>query len=62
MGLVTLTMREALSLVWAITPLAYMGLRGILTARRRITPLITIMMMELELMDHIFGVYHRFYL
>ena len=55
-------MREALSLVWAITPLAYMGLRGILTARRKITPLITIMMMELELMDHIFGVYHRFYL
>ena len=55
-------MRVAFSLVWAMTPLAYIGLRGILTARRRITPLITTMMMELELMDHIFVVYHRFYL
>ena len=62
MAMLTLTMREAFSLVWAITPLAYIGLRGILTARRRITPLIITMMMELELMDHILGVYHRFYL
>ena len=51
--MLTLTMREAFSLVWAITPLAYMGLRGIVTEKKRVT-LIT-NMMELELMDHIFG-------
>ena len=51
--MLTLTMMEAFSLVWAITPLAYIGLRGILTEKRRVTLIPN--MMELELMDHIFG-------
>ena len=51
--MLTLTMREAFSLVWAITPLAYMGLNGIVKEKKKVTPIAN--MMELELMDHIFG-------
>ena len=51
--MLTLTMREAFSLVWAITPLAYMGLNGIVKEKKKVTLIAN--MMELELMDHIFG-------